>query len=724
ILILDAKTGLVEDVNPFLMKMLGYSREEFTKKKLWEVGAFKDIEASKAAFATLQEDKHIRYENLPLRTKDGRSVQVEFVSNVYQVGREKVIQCNIRDITDRKLVEEALAASEGRFRALIANSADAITMLDANGVVLYDSPAAPGLLGYAAGDWIGQEVFALLHPDELPHIRGLFQDLIQTPGAHISDTFRARHKNGEWLWLEFTATNSLADPSVEAIVLNYRDITARMQAQEAVVASERRFRALVENALDAIALIAVDGTILGDTPAAARLLGYEPGGLVGRNVFTLIHPEDVPQVSSLFQQLLQDPSTSRVSLFRFRHNDESWRWIEASGQNLLAEPSVQALVINYRDVTERNRAEAESAALLEIMQGAAATDSLPAFLALIRRALTRVLDAENLFVVLHDEATGMFEEVFAVDKYDPSMVPSRLARSITSYVFRTGQPLRLTGSALDDLVARGEVELVGTRPASWLGAPLKTPAEAIGVIAVQNYEDSHCYTDRDKTFLASVGAQVALAIQRKQAGEQVELRARELEALYDTSLEVSARISLDELLSAIVARANALLGTDGGGLYLLQPDRQSLKLVFAQSSLKDYIGVTLQMGEGLSGQVAQTGTATYVEDYQQWTGRSPVYDGTAFRRTLAIPLRVEDRVIGVIAVVDSRAPGSFSADELRLGTLFANQAALAIESARLYEQERARGRELSILYESAMTISSKLSLDVVLTTVIEQVSRA
>ena len=116
ILILDAETGAITDVNPFLIKLLGFTRDEFIHKKLWEVGAFKDVNASKDAFHSLQEKKYIRYKNLPLRAKHGQIIQVEFVSNVYLEGNKKVIQCNIRDITERKLYLNRLIESEAALR--------------------------------------------------------------------------------------------------------------------------------------------------------------------------------------------------------------------------------------------------------------------------------------------------------------------------------------------------------------------------------------------------------------------------------------------------------------------------------------------------------------------------------------------------------------------------------------------------------------------------------
>jgi PAS domain S-box-containing protein len=115
ILILDANTGKIIDVNPFLLDLLDYPFESMIGLRLWEIGQFKDIAANQAAFEALQTNEYIRYENLPLRTKTGKEIQVEFVSNVYFVGSDKVIQCNIRDISARA---EFQAASKSHADAL------------------------------------------------------------------------------------------------------------------------------------------------------------------------------------------------------------------------------------------------------------------------------------------------------------------------------------------------------------------------------------------------------------------------------------------------------------------------------------------------------------------------------------------------------------------------------------------------------------------------------
>lgn len=116
ILILDAESGAITDVNPYLVKLLGLTRRYFLGKQLWEIGLFRDVGKSKAAFQELQRTGYIRYENLPLETKDGRRIEVEFVSNAYEADGVRVIQCNVRDITLRKHVEVEKAILEASER--------------------------------------------------------------------------------------------------------------------------------------------------------------------------------------------------------------------------------------------------------------------------------------------------------------------------------------------------------------------------------------------------------------------------------------------------------------------------------------------------------------------------------------------------------------------------------------------------------------------------------
>ena len=148
ILILDAETGKITDVNPFLIKLLGYSKIQFIEKAIWEIGLFKDIVANVEKFKELQQKKMVRYDNLPLETINGKKINVEFISNVYSVDNKKVIQCMIRDITQQKIIENKLNISEIRYRSIFESAKDGILVLDAeNGKIIEINPYLIDLLG-------------------------------------------------------------------------------------------------------------------------------------------------------------------------------------------------------------------------------------------------------------------------------------------------------------------------------------------------------------------------------------------------------------------------------------------------------------------------------------------------------------------------------------------------------------------------------------------------
>ncbi len=165
ILILDADTGQITDVNPFLQEMLGYTREGFLGKRLWEIGPFKDAPASQIAFAELQHKGYIRYEGLPLERSDGRHMDVEFVSNVYRVDGRRVIQCNIRDITERKHHEreiESVAAlgaalrnapTRGEMLPVIVYQVIHLLQADGAALLMHDPATGQSVVVLAGGSW-------------------------------------------------------------------------------------------------------------------------------------------------------------------------------------------------------------------------------------------------------------------------------------------------------------------------------------------------------------------------------------------------------------------------------------------------------------------------------------------------------------------------------------------------------------------------------------------
>ena len=148
ILLLGADTGEITDVNPFLLDLLGYPYKEIAGKKLWEIGPFVDRAAAKQAFEKLQKDRYVRYEDLPLETSDGRRIQVEFVSNVYAVGNGEVIQCNIRDISARKLAETALSEAGRKIAGLHQAAHQLETCEDEEGACQLAVEASEKILGF------------------------------------------------------------------------------------------------------------------------------------------------------------------------------------------------------------------------------------------------------------------------------------------------------------------------------------------------------------------------------------------------------------------------------------------------------------------------------------------------------------------------------------------------------------------------------------------------
>jgi PAS domain S-box-containing protein len=169
------------------------------------------------------------------------------------------------------------------------------------------------------------------------------------------------------------------------------------------------------------------------------------------------------------------------------------------------------------EMRQRAVGEALRQVLFEITQGVNTISNLDELLSFIHQTIGKIIYAENFFVALHNPATGMLEMQIFVDQQDEMLPPLKLGRGRAAYVLRTRRPVLLTPESFARLVESGEVEPLGTPPASWLGVPLETPSGVIGVLVVQHYTDVNAYSADDVAFLVSVGGHVALAIERRRA---------------------------------------------------------------------------------------------------------------------------------------------------------------------------------------------------------------
>ncbi|GAB1441317.1 hypothetical protein MASR2M39_01510 [Ignavibacteriales bacterium] len=186
----------------------------------------------------------------------------------------------------------------------------------------------------------------------------------------------------------------------------------------------------------------------------------------------------------------------------------------------------------------KERSERETRIIYQIIQGVSTTANLNELLILIHASLSELLYAENCFVALYNEDTGLFSFPYHVDKYDPQPEPSPMFKSCTAFVYESGEPLLLSQEKFDELVELDVVELVGENSPSWLGVPLVTPSKTIGVLVLQHYEESDVYSEKDVQFLDSVASQIAIAIERKRAEDSLIESEEMFRTLFDQSTDL------------------------------------------------------------------------------------------------------------------------------------------------------------------------------------------
>ncbi len=627
---------------------------------------------------------------------DGKAIGLLDVSSpnlftVEDLKRIENIGGQLTTAIKRRQAEEALLESEAKYRLLFEDNPLPMWIYDLETLdFLQVNNAAIQHYGYSVDEFLSMTIKDIRPSEDVPKLlENIANSAAVLQSIDSADIWRHRKKDGT-LFLVEIVSHPLEFAGKKAKLVLAIDVTERIQAEEALRESQVKYQNLVETSHDLIWSVDAESRFTFLNRAAKEIYGYEPQELIGRSFLELMDPQhENPNLKNFKETVASADEFSEAESY-VRHRDGRQIILSANSIVLRDENGkVIGVTGSSRDITERKQTDTARQALLEIMQGLANTNDLQEFLKLIHGAIARVIYAENLFVVLHEPESGLFEEIYSVDRYDPPALPSSLEKSITSYVFRTGEPLLLTQERFDELVAQGDVELVGTNSASWLGAPLKTLHGTIGVIAVQNYENRHCYTENDKDFLASIATQVALAIERKRA-EDAEREQRALaEALRDTAETLNSTLDYGEVLDRILAAAEPVVPHDAGTIMLI--DGESAYVVrshgYDKRGFHDEVsGIRLSLAETNNlRQMLETRKTVIVPDTHSHMGwkRLPVTDW--LHSNVGAPISIYGEVIGFI-LLDSETIGFFTPVHAERLEAFANQAALAIHNARLLQR--------------------------------------
>jgi PAS domain S-box-containing protein len=634
-----------------------------------------------------------------------------------------------RSEAERDHAEAALKRSESRYRSILESIEESYYEVDLAGNFTFFNNALCGLLGYTREELTGKNYRHYTPENRVEDVYAAFNQVYQTGEGAKAHSWEVMLKNGSRRVVEVSVSLVRAEED-EPVGFRgvVRDVTDRVQAEQSLSESALRLDGIVSAATDAIITVNQAQAITLFNTAAERLFGYAAPEVLGKPMNMLIPQQFREAHTGHIREFGRSGKTARTM-----YDPGVVYGQRADGTEFPIEALISQVVVSgdrlytviLRDISERfliEQAERARRTLAESLRDTAAalnsTLDLEEVLNSILASAGRVVPHDAADVMLVDPGTNTARIVRQHGYADlkTSRKESALVHSFSITEVANLRRMVETNLPLTIANLHADKEWLSFAETSWarsyVGAPIRLEGKVIGFLSLMNAKPDY-YTDTHAGQLQAFADQAAVAIKNARLYEQVQHHAAQLEALHRVTLDITAELDLKALLEALAKTAFELLNAQSGGVYLYEPERDLIRWTVGVGSGLAPIGTTLKRGEGISGRVWESGKPLVVQNYAQWEGRAESYAGYDFPVVLGVPIHWSDEFLGVInATADD--PSKFSEQEAELLGLFADQAAVAIKNARLYQEVRGHADQLEALRRVTLDTTAELDLDALL----------
>ncbi|MGC8578925.1 MAG: PAS domain S-box protein [bacterium] len=642
-----------------------------------------------------------------------------------------------QEIENRKRAEEALKRSEQFFKTIVQNSYDSIVIIDEHGNRKYASSSFSNVGGYNPEEMLGKNVFDLVHPADKETVLSAYKKLLSDPGRSYSVQARYLARDGNYIWVEVSATNMLNNPIVNGIVLDTRDITARKNIEEELKRSEERFRTIIQNSTDVITIVDEKGISQYISPSFETVTGYKIQERLNKNALELLHPEDLPKVIKTFNHIINKPNVIYNGEARYLHKDGTYHWFEISAVNLIHDPNIKGVVLTYRDISQRKLSEQRlreemeiTSELLALSEAISTITDINKLMMEAVKASKRITGSNITMSYLLDARQDEFvpaEQVDLPKELLPLFKTETLKLKHLNRFLDLRKPFlvkffhseinnnlflpivdvkqeEVTWFSILDYIGIQEINTLIIIPLlkrdEWLGV-------IIGVYFKKGYNPSR-FTQRYYNAIIGIANQVSVALeQAKLYMESVEKtmelshRVEVINTMYEIDRSILSNLTSIDVLDTVIRMANKAIPSDVSDIMLFDKDKTGFNIVKGSSRIFPSFGAFLSINDTSASEVVKTGRPQYIHNLGEVKKLLPYEWGllhNGFMSVMRIPLTIGDDIIGILSFYSKRV-SAFNHEDLLTGEKLGSQISVALANIRL----------INDLEESSLSIIKSLS---------------